>query len=333
MTRSYFSSGRSPSHAPSTPRVARRGFTLVELLVVIAIIGVLIALLLPAVQAAREAARRTQCANNLKQIGLALQTYHDTHKQLPPGGLRFNSLSWRVFVLPFIEEQNLYNRFDFGEPDITATTSLGYSNLSVGFQTVDGWYCPSGDNRLSIYTSGQVNGDQVNGAHYYGVSGPEGVDPKGIAYTIETDSSKLSAGRGELALGGVLYPDSEIRIAEITDGTSHTLAVGEIVHGWPGIYYDPNDESRNGRAIGGGDGQPWVRGYFAKGGNIACKNLLFGINTPAVVLNSISFASLHPGACNFVNCDGSVRSLSEDIDIFVYKALSTRSWGDVAEQP
>ena len=95
-----------------------RGFTLVELLVVIAIIGILVALLLPAIQAAREAARRTQCTNNLKQINLGLNNYHDTFRIFPPGAWNYanrgNGLAWTVFILPFLEQQTVYEEFEFG---------------------------------------------------------------------------------------------------------------------------------------------------------------------------------------------------------------------------
>jgi len=102
------------NHGGSRPG---RGFTLVELLVVIAIIGILIALLLPAVQAAREAARRMQCSNHLKQLALGLHDYHDSHKGFPSGALVSNGLSWNVLILPYIEQGPLYAKFNFNQGD------------------------------------------------------------------------------------------------------------------------------------------------------------------------------------------------------------------------
>ena len=104
--------GASPMLGGS-PDPARLGFTLVELLVVIAIIGVLVALLLPAVQSAREAARRMSCSNNLKQLSLALHNYEDTHKTFPPAGIDSNQMSWVVLLLPYFEQKNLYDQFNF----------------------------------------------------------------------------------------------------------------------------------------------------------------------------------------------------------------------------
>src|SRR5690606_2838515 len=132
--------------SPSTKR-SRQGqaaFTLIELLVVIAIIGILIALLLPAVNAARQAARRAQCANNLKQIGLAFHNYHDTRKKLPPGGQTGSELSWRVYILPHIEETGLYELFDINAANIN-------TNLPVGLNSVQSFFCPTGTNLHSIY--------------------------------------------------------------------------------------------------------------------------------------------------------------------------------------
>lgn len=296
-------------------RPQRSGFTLVELLVVIAIIGVLVALLLPAVQAAREAARRTQCVNKLKQISLALHNFHDAQRHLPPGGEKSTSLSWRVFILPYMEETALHDRFN-----MSATIA---SNLPVGLTPVASYFCPSAYNLMSIYGSGQVNGEQTYTSHYYGVSGPEGSDPTGKAYSYATGDP----GKGNIMTTGVLYIDSRVRFKDMIDGTSKTLSVGEIVHDKDGIY--GNTPGLEGRAAGGGDGQPWVRGYFANGGNIGAKNIAYGINQPADVTNRIAFASMHPGICLFSKCDGSVDSVSEEMDMLVYKAVATKSWGEL----
>src|SRR4051794_3694487 len=148
-------------------RSRHRGFTLIELLVVIAIIGVLIALLLPAVQAAREAARRTQCINNLKQIGLALQNYHDATTSLPfdhgPGG--WNEWGSHVMLLPFIEQAPLYNSINFYYPSMNALNgdpaldpNNGSSlNMTIFSVTINAYNCPSDTDRINV---GIANGKQ-----------------------------------------------------------------------------------------------------------------------------------------------------------------------------
>jgi prepilin-type N-terminal cleavage/methylation domain-containing protein/prepilin-type processing-associated H-X9-DG protein len=293
------------------------GFTLVELLVVIAIIGILIALLLPAVQAAREAARRLQCTNHLKQLALSLQSYHDAHNQLPYGALKSHDLAWRVFILPYVEQEGFYKRFDFNS---SFTSS---NNLTHALTYVDTFFCPSGTNLLSIYTSGQVNGVQTYTSHYYGVAGPEGVDASGNPYPVVPSDN---ASYGDNATSGVLTADQAVSITDITDGTSNTIAIGEIVHEYPGIY--GYGTGREGRAVGGGDGQVWVRGSIQRA-NLACKNIAFGMNQPADLTTRIAFASYHPDGCNFAKCDGSVDFVLEDVDIFVYKATASRDHGEV----
>jgi prepilin-type N-terminal cleavage/methylation domain-containing protein/prepilin-type processing-associated H-X9-DG protein len=301
----------------ATPKSDRRGaFTLVELLVVIAIIGVLIALLLPAVQMAREAARRLHCANNLKQLALALQAYHDANGRLPYGAIESHQMAWRVAILPHIEQKALYDRFDF-----RSTSIVGSPNLAVALTPVYGFFCPSATNLLSIYDSGLVNGVQTYTAHYFGVAGPEGYNPSGTPYP--TTNTSDPAVYGVTALSGVLTLGQSVTIADITDGTTATLALGEIVHREPGIY----GYGREGRAIGGGDGQPWVWGTHAKA-NLACKNIAFGINMPAKCTAQIAFGSYHPGGANFAKCDGSVAFVDEDIDMIVYKASGSRDGGE-----
>ncbi|HLA83523.1 MAG TPA: DUF1559 domain-containing protein [Thermoguttaceae bacterium] len=290
------------------------GFTLVELLVVIAIIGVLIALLLPAVQAAREAARRLQCSNNLKQLALALHNYHDGFNSLPYGATSSNDLGWRVFILPYIEGKDLYNRFQFNK-----NTNPGdpTNNLPLALTPVPHYFCPSATLLLADYSSSIIDGKMAYTAHYFGVAGPEGGDPMGKAYDVQPSGNVTY---GENAKDGVLTTNEIFTIADITDGTSNTLAIGEIAHDYPGIY----GGARAGKAVEGGDAQPWVRGSYHKA-NIGCKNVAFGINQPGDLATRVAFASLHPGGANFAKCDGSVIFVQEDIAIMVYKSSASRN--------
>jgi len=305
-----------------SPDPARPAFTLVELLVVIAIIGVLVALLLPAVQSAREAARRMQCQNHLKQFGLGLQNYHDTHLTLPCGGLATgNQLGFHVFLLPYIEQANLFNdptKFNFN----ISWTVLSPPNPTItgGMQSkVPMFYCPSfiqQKGTLSVQTS-----TIVNTTHYFGVMGA-----KGLGYTFQGASTPPE--RGGFADNGVLYRDSKVRLTEITDGTSNTFAVGE--NSWPPEKIPGANYLHHRRG--------WVQGFDGLGvANTAhsCKNINFGINvrgyTQAPVVeyyNDISFGSQHPSGCNFVYCDGSTRFVSSNVDIALYKATASRGDGE-----
>jgi len=207
----------------------RRGFTLVELLVVIAIIGILIALLLPAVQAAREAARRSQCTNNMKQIGLALHNYHDTHKTFPPGVIwgvpnvpeyQLGSMpapfhhTWNTFILPYIEQQALYDSVDFRLP------AWGSSPQAVVSTDVGSLRCPS--------DTGPTMASQNYNIAVTNYPGSEGFDwwprPRILPNSPPWSGYGLAPG-GDL--GGVFSTNNQTRIAEITDGTSNTIMLAE----------------------------------------------------------------------------------------------------------
>ena len=231
----------------------KRGFTLVELLVVIAIIGVLVALLLPAVQAAREAARRMQCGNNLKQIGIALQNYHDTFNSMPYGA-RSRSLasatwgpSWYVGILPFAEQKNLSDQIES-----RALANADYNSSSTGAvgeaahnQKIPWMLCPSSplpqtETVSSKWVSTNPSYVGLSGAVVGSTSSPLGNNTGGTgeANFIESRYSP-GAVSGQVSGGGMLIPNETLNMAAAIDGTSNTMIVSEISD-----YYYHTDNSR-----------------------------------------------------------------------------------------
>ena len=286
------------------PQPCRRAFTLVELLVVIGIIGVLVALLLPAVQAAREAARRMQCSNNLRQLGVALQVYFDSYKVYPPGGMSTgNELSWHPLILPQLELQGLQDTFDFNAVGFPNTERPGLTQVAV-------FLCPSGpaSTQNSLVSSELVGGIAPFSTHYYGIAGPLGMNGSltpPVAY-LETLG---------YARQGVIGRDSANRAQSIIDGLSNTLLIGEMAWSRANVF------------------RTWLRGCS---GNFCggCKNVVFPTNAQAWTsnndtdLNNVSFGSMHPGGCQFVMCDGSVRFLNESVDMAAYLAAASMNGGE-----
>ncbi len=292
-------------------RSAYHGFTLVELLVVIAIIAMLVGLLLPAVGAARESGRRTQCANNLRQQGIALTSFHSAQQKYPSGSKllkvpRRTGLSWHVYLLPYIEQQPIYDLIG-PQPDGSG------NDRSVWSTEIPTYTCPSGPT---------FGGNK--GTHYSGVSGA-GRD--GFIINLEDQEC------GDIYTDGILYPDSQITQAHIHDGLSNTLIVGErsyIVSGrspWTaGVYWIIKD-----RQIG----------------TISTKNVRWPINashqlfgyfnqdpnaTPdgkTMLLNDLIFGSDHPGGAQFVAADGSVSFKANDLDLECFRRLATIDGGEV----
>ncbi len=317
---------------------SRSGFTLVELLVVIAIIGILVGLLLPAVQAAREAARRMSCSNQLKNIALALHNAHDTNKKFPPGAegqvfpkpaattgspTTFPGTSWLVYILPYIEQGNLYNRYDF----TTAYNSVGNGQFAA--TVVPTYYCPSGP-APTRYLDPNTNLTTAVTTHYYGVMGPGGLtNPTTMAmggntysYTIgSANSNGAWSAHGILShyqeTAGSVSTNRRVRMGDINDGTSNTLMVGEIAKTPPGTLNQY---------------RAWTRGN--NGGSGSCKNVLYPINSTfyngSNNFNDISFASEHTGGCQFALADGSVRFVSQSIDLTIYRASSSINSGEIA---
>ncbi|MDR3109561.1 MAG: DUF1559 domain-containing protein, partial [Planctomycetaceae bacterium] len=308
-----------------------KAFTLVELLVVIAIIGVLIALLLPAVQAAREAARRMQCSNNLKQLGLAMHNYHDVHNALPaawfgydaqnrPAPLGNPGWSWGTAILPFAEQSNVQNNLVHYNLPITAD-----ENEQARKTVLKLFRCPS-DSSPSNRTFTIEEFEEQHGHEHEESEGEEGEFHEmkfALANyivnfgTFDSDEAEQFAEDNPHTIfktDGVFYHNSCLNLAAITDGLSNTLFIGERTSNvglqtWVGM--PPDDGCFPALLVGSTND--------AEGKPLGKKN-----GSPH------GFSSEHPGGANFTFGDGSVRFLSETLDVNLLKALSTRGGGESA---
>jgi prepilin-type N-terminal cleavage/methylation domain-containing protein len=289
------------------PRISRRGFSLIELLVVIAIIAILVGLLLGAVQKARDAANRVSCQNNLKQIALGLHMYHDATGHFPAGVNSSNLLGWHVYILPYIEQDSLYNTCNFNASYM--------ANGAMGVMKVPLYLCPSGQVLFTEYGTGEwYNGQATYTTHYYGNAGPWGTNPvTGAPYTV------ISTNQGDIATEGVLYPDSQIACSDVTDGTSHTFLVGEI------SWHAPN-----GYRI-------WMRGAFDNRDITASRNVANAPNSTAYNggnnFNDLSFGSPHGGGAgaNFAMADVSVHYVPGTVNLAVYLSTASRNGGEASD--
>ncbi|MHC2068046.1 DUF1559 family PulG-like putative transporter [Bremerella sp. T1] len=325
----------------------RRGFTLVELLVVIAIIGVLIALLLPAVQQAREAARRMSCSNNLKQIGLALHNYHDTHGTFPPSSIagRWNTgahgpTAW-VCLLPYIEQGAFWDQIRTTSNDFSMTFWLGSTgsgplrNLVKDIE-VQGYSCPS--SALPRFGTAGPSGDQVqvHKTDYILIAGSDN--------HISTDFAAYNS--SSVSDGGVFRNFVGTSFRDITDGTSNTICVSEQ----SGFTVDGTNKTFDGR------GHP-VSGWYMGAKIIArpdgtddswgtddrCWNIttvrqgigtnIIGGNWAKPLACNTPIQSAHPGGALAIVSDASVRFLPETLDINVGKNLADRDDGNVTQLP
>jgi prepilin-type N-terminal cleavage/methylation domain-containing protein len=330
-------------------------FTLVELLVVIAIIGMLVGLLLPAVQASREAARRMQCSNNLKQIGLATLNYESAHRRLPPGvALKIdspninNNLGWGVHgrILPFLEQQSLGNQ-------INLITGWDFQ-MVIDNIVISTYQCPSDTNASRIRDPG-----------------PSGGSPRprlaptsyGFNYGPWFIYNPVTGQRGD----GVFYPNSFLRLAQCTDGTSSTLLAADV-KSWTGYYRNGGPSSTNipntaaevlaisaaGSFRDTGhtewpDGRVHHTGFTATlTPNTSVLKVVSGItydidyNSWQEGLNgrqgsptyaAITARSFHAGVVNAASMDGSVRAFANSIDLATWRGLSTPGGGEIVQVP
>jgi prepilin-type N-terminal cleavage/methylation domain-containing protein/prepilin-type processing-associated H-X9-DG protein len=308
----------------------RRAFTLVELLVVIAIIGTLVALLLPAVQDAREAARKTSCQNHLRQLGLALHGFHDLHGVFPasgwtqagPGNPAGKSVGWRALVLPHVEQSALHSLYDF---DVHWWEGR---NLVAASQPVKLYLCPSVPQRIPVLSA-------VAKSPRPAMTFPRPLAPTdfealmGVQATI--DSALYATA---LANRSVMYRNSTTRMAEITDGTSQTIVIVECA-GRPLVY-----RGRKVRTdLANDQGQGWIdsEGPFSLDGATAD-----GSQTgqgPALTPRAMNATnenepfSFHPGGAHFLFADGHVQFLGETVPLLMFAALCTRGAGEAVALP
>jgi len=290
----------------------RIGYSLVELLVVVGIVAVLMSLLLPAIQAAREAARRTQCGNQLRQMGSAMLQYHDAKGRFPPGIQSSTRMFWSGFLLPYIEHQNLYDMIDF---DLTWDTG---PNAIVCSTFLPLFRCPSSTAPETMTAQGIE--DRVPCDYLACGSGTD---------TRESGPPPLAGGPHS---DGVFYVDSGTRIAEILDGTSNTIALGDAM-----FVFEEMDLDHT--------GFPQFLDRWCVGTLEGLDNEVSeGIGSTGVAINShkldvfidekeLAFGSHHPGGVQAAFVDGSVRFFQEDIDRAVWSALGTRNGRETIEQP
>ena len=308
------------------PNRSRLAFTLVELLVVIAIIGVLVALLLPAVQAARESARRMQCSNNLKQIGLGLHNYHDTMLTLPPGSLWVSSAapgsatnrgSVLLHLLPFVEMKNLYESYNPSSPPDGQANVYG--------QVVKTYLCPSDNVAPNIFNGqGRHNYAASSGPTAHSDNSGGGCScPSAAAYN--TNFSLAPYSNATNFAGAFMRMCVAVRMAEVTDGLSSTIFFGETRKGC-------SNHNDNGWAMSN-SGQGLTSTLPPINYNSCDANATNFCNRPCNWNMELGFKSRHPNGAMFLLGDGSVHFLSQTIDHQVYQYLGAKADGKTAQVP
>jgi prepilin-type N-terminal cleavage/methylation domain-containing protein/prepilin-type processing-associated H-X9-DG protein len=346
----------------------RNAFTLIELLVVIAIIGILVAILLPAVQAAREAARRTECVNHLKQLGLAIHSYHDVHKRIPPAYVRSPQgasgnaygvsypddncngapgWAWGTLLLPFLEQQPLYAKLQLDLP------CWATENAPLVRTKLDVFLCPSATGGSDGFSVLRDNGTMHTGSpyspdvvfahsHYVtnaGIHQPWGRDP---AYSDDFDLPEpIAANGGTLAtIDGPFYRNARLKFAAVSDGLSNTVFLGEhssVLSNktWVGVVPHAVTPPRLD-----------LRLWPSENNSAGC---LVGVHSgpdthdhPQVIIHAPNHPfghtdemyAEHPGGANVLLGDGSVRFIGQFIDPFAWVALSTRNGNEpVSPEP
>jgi prepilin-type N-terminal cleavage/methylation domain-containing protein len=337
----------------------RRGaFTLIELLVVIAIIAILIALLVPAVQKVRDAAARTQCINNLKNIGLALHGFHDANKRLPPGAANdqapFGSdppaangnnhgSSWKVYILPYIEQGAIYNKWQF-------TGGSGWQNVNngplVANLTIAVYRCPSSS--LPDFCSYLSNPNGANPQMFTSYTGISGSFNLGYNDPTDGPNTCCDGNDGTASAGGILFPNSRVKMTDISDGTSNTIMVGEQSNhlrdaaGQPvtGGYGAITSQGPHGWIMGTSDNNSPPNGQNR---TFNCTTVRYSINQIGLAATSggttdnagsnIPLSSNHTGGASMLFADGTVKFWPNSTSALTLALACTRADNQVFSDP
>ncbi|MBI3407109.1 MAG: DUF1559 domain-containing protein [Planctomycetes bacterium] len=310
-------------HRVASPR--RSAFTLIELLVVIAIIAILIGLLVPAVQKVREAAARTECANNLHQIGLAYHNYENVNKRFPPAMYTdpAKTVGWGMFILPYIEQNILYSRYNFNAPFFYTNLAFGIDNQSVSNTPIATFRCPSAPVRDPYtftfnFPPFPLITWQASASDYTPISAVDSALSAylGVAYTGDSGH-------------GILEQDVGVRLSKIIDGTSNTILIAEVA-GRNTLY---RTGANTGLTVNG-----FLTGQGGWADSTSSQSPLYGSSGDGMTnpgpcgincSNELGLYSFHPGGANVVLADGSVRFLTANIDLKNLAAMITRAGGDL----
>ncbi len=308
------------------PRSRRWAFTLIELLVVIAIIAVLIALLLPAVQQARESARRTQCKNHLKQLGLALHNYHDTHNRFPQAKvydpnmtqcqpwISGNGLSWRVMILPFIDQTPLYSSVDYNEW-VECRTLTGTINTAFRKKLIPGYICPSDP-------TDPILGNNA-GTNYAGLVS----DGRGAPIPpVQSSCGATGLSHGDQT-GALAYQGR--RMSEIIDGTSNTILAGEVFRGKSFFNLCANSSQTGTRCHRWYEESGWCGADTARGPNNTIRDEIDWNDTDYWSIGGARpVSSAHTGGAHVLMADGAVKFASDNVDLRTWRAVGSARGGE-----